>query len=156
LIGPALLHQRTSRHGDLACSCGWLHSKSIARGLYGGKDIFVASATAQVRGKRVKQIFVTDMAVLFKQARCQHQKSRRAETALKRMVLNKGLLQMIELPSASEPLDRADFAAFGLHRKHQAGTHRRSVEQHGAGTAYPMFATDVRSGLTAVIANGIH
>ena len=39
-----------------------------------------------------------------------------------------------------------DFLSIGLHREHQAGAHRLTVEQHGAGAAHAVLAADVRAG----------
>jgi hypothetical protein len=104
-----------------------IRSKGIADGFDSVQNILVTRAAAKVGGKRIEQFFVADGAVLLKQARCQHQESWRTKSALKRMVLDKRLLQRIELPGTSETFDCTDLAAFGLNRKHQAGTHRDTI-----------------------------
>src|ERR1700730_16359344 len=45
-----------------------------------------------------------------------------------------------------EPLDCDDLAAVSLHRKHQAGSRRPAIDQHRAGAAHAMLATDMRTG----------
>ncbi len=61
---------------------------------------------------------------------------------------------------SSSPLrqafDGADFAAFGLHREHQARAHRLAVEQHRAGAADAVLAADMGSGLAAFVADRVH
>ena len=41
---------------------------------------------------------------------------------------------------------------FGLHGQHQAGAHRLSVEQDGAGAADALFAGEVRAGEMELVA----
>jgi hypothetical protein len=45
----------------------------------------------------------------------------------------------------SQPLNRENLAAVGLHGKHRAGFHRVTIQYHGAGAANGGFASDVRS-----------
>ena len=46
--------------------------------------------------------------------------------------------------------------AVGLHREHQAGAHRRAVEQdHRAGAAYAVLAADMRAGQPQIVAQEI-
>ena len=57
--------------------------------------------------------------------------------------------------AVGEPFDRANLASLRLHREHQAGAHRLIVEDHRAGAADAMLATDMRAGLPAFVADGI-
>src|SRR5262249_33660667 len=45
--------------------------------------------------------------------------------------------------------------ALRLHREHQAGAHRFAINDHRAGTADAVLATDMGAGLPAVVADGI-
>jgi hypothetical protein len=57
--------------------------------------------------------------------------------------------------SGRDALDGRDLRTLNLHREHQAGPHCRPVEQHRAGTARAVLATQVRAGQAASIAEEI-
>jgi hypothetical protein len=69
--------------------------------------------------------------------------SRRAEAALKPVLLMKGLLQRMKFSVLRQPLDSADLTAIGLDCKHDTGSNGFSVEQDCARSADAMLATDV-------------
>ena len=48
-----------------------------------------------------------------------------------------------------------DLAAVGLHREHQAGAHRRAVDDHGAGAAHAVLAADMGAGQPQIVAQAI-
>jgi hypothetical protein len=72
--------------------------------------------------------------------------ARRAEAALQRVMLAKGLLQRREVMVVGESFDRHDLAALGLHREHQTRAHRCVIDNDGAGAAHTMLATNMGSG----------
>ena len=46
-----------------------------------------------------------------------------------------------------------DVAAIGLHREHQAASHRDAIDHHVAGAADAVFAADMRAGPAQRIAD---
>src|SRR4029079_17714554 len=54
-----------------------------------------------------------------------------------------------------QTLHGSDFFPLGLHGKHQAGTHRFAVHDHGAGPADTVLAADMGTRLPAVLADRI-
>ncbi len=61
----------------------------------------------------------------------------------------------MQFVTIGQALDGADCIALGLHREHQAGPHRRVIDDDGAGAADAVIAADMRAGLPAILANGI-
>ena len=66
--------------------------------------------------------------------------ARCAVAALEAVVLHKGLLQRMQRPRRTQPLDGGDFAAFVLHRQGEAAVDAFAVHQHGAGAARALVA----------------
>ena len=56
---------------------------------------------------------------------------------------------------SGQSLDRADRNAVRLHRKHQAGPDRIAADNDGAGAAHAVLASDMGSGLTAILADRV-
>ena len=61
-------------------------------------------------------------------------------------------LKRVQVIYRSQALDRLDFMSVGLDCKDQAGTHRFTIEQNGAGAADPVFAANVRAGQAEFVA----
>ena len=55
----------------------------------------------------------------------------------------------------AQGFDRADFMAVGLDCKDQAGAHRFTIKEDGAGAADAMFAANVRADQAQVVAQEI-
>src|SRR6185503_9748970 len=72
--------------------------------------------------------------------------SRRAVTALKRIVFDKRFLNRIELAVFGQALDGGDFPAIGLNGELEARFHDFAVEQHRTSAALADHATDVGAG----------
>jgi hypothetical protein len=79
----------------------------------------------------------------------------RAESALQAMVIVKGLLDGMERFLSTERLYRLYGAPSRLHGKHQTGSHRFAVQQHGAGAARAHRACHVRSRQPQLVAQKI-
>src|ERR1700674_2361179 len=71
------------------------------------------------------------------------------------MMLHEGALQRMHLAATRKSLDGADRLAVDLHGEHQAGAHRRAVDQHRAGAAHAVLAADMGAGLPAIVADRI-
>ena len=54
-----------------------------------------------------------------------------------------------------DALDGGDLMAVGLHREHQAGARRASVEEDRAGAADAVFAAEMRAGEAELMAEEI-
>ena len=71
------------------------------------------------------------------------------------MMIDEGLLQRVQGRAGGQSFHSADRAALGLHRKHQTGTHRVTVDDHRAGAAHTMLAAQVSAGEATVLAQCI-
>src|SRR5512139_4139200 len=67
------------------------------------------------------------------------------------MVVDKGLLDRVEFFTQTDPLNRCDLFALYGHRKGEAGTDRRAVDQYRARTANPFATTLFRSGEVQIV-----
>jgi len=102
------------------------------------------------------QLQVARRRVLLEERHEGEKKARGAEATLQRVRLAKRLLQRMQLARlGGEPLDRGELAAVKLHRKEQAGAHRVTIEQHGAGAADAVLAADVGTGEPELVAQEV-
>src|ERR1700751_2717487 len=108
-------------------------------------DVLITSATAKIGREEIEYVVVGEVGIGFQRVHRQHQETRRAEPALKRMVLDECALHRMQIVAVGKTFDGADALALGLDREHQAGSDRVVVEDHGACAAYAMLATDMRS-----------
>src|SRR2546422_1357432 len=86
-----------------------------------------------------------------------HEDARRAEAALQPVSLaERGLKGMQRVARAvSEALHGLDLVAVRLDGEHEAGADRLAVQQHGAGAAHPVLASNVRSGEAQLVAQEV-
>jgi hypothetical protein len=76
-----------------------------------------------------------------------------AESALQAMVGTESLLQWMQHAIiGGHSFHRGDRGAVGLHREHEARTHRLAVYQYSAGAARTVFAADMGSGQSQILA----
>ena len=71
------------------------------------------------------------------------------------MIVHRLLQRMQFAVAAGQPFDGRELVAVGLHREHQAGAHRRAVEQDGAGAADAVLAADMGAGERQIVAQEI-
>src|SRR4029079_19785002 len=71
------------------------------------------------------------------------------------MMGDEGFLHGVQFVAICETFNRSDSLALRLDRKHQAGSYRVIVEDHRAGTADAVLATDMRPGQPAFVADDI-
>src|ERR1700682_1663634 len=57
----------------------------------------------------------------------------------------------VQKPHCSQAFDLRHVVSFSLHGEHEAGAHRRAVEQNRAASANPMLAADMRAGEAEVV-----
>src|SRR5699024_6846597 len=85
-----------------------------------------------------------------------HDETRRAETTLDSRLVDKGLLDIAELPvGPHKALQRADVFPVGPGRQVQAGVVALPVNDDIAGTALPYFAALLHTGKAEVVAQHI-
>jgi hypothetical protein len=94
--------------------------------------------------------------MLIQKADHRQHETRRTEAALQGMTFMKGLLHRVERRvGRRQAFDRRHLVPLGLHREHQAGPDRRSIEEHGAAPANTVLAPNVRAGEAEVVAKMI-
>lgn len=71
------------------------------------------------------------------------------------MMAHERLLHRVQFVAVGQPLDGPDRAAVHLDGKHETGSHRLIIDKNRAGTAHTMLASDMRSGLPAIVANDV-
>src|SRR5215471_11939209 len=100
----------------------------------GGADALIGAAAADVAGHGRIDVGIAGLRILGEQRSGGHDLSRLAVTALRNVELDPGALHRVAVV-ARQTLDGNDvLAARGAHRGY-AGTHRRTLQMHGAGTA---------------------
>ena len=140
--------EKSRRHGSSPHRLGRRH--------HGIDDILIAGAAAEIAGQRLAHLVFGWRGVFAQEGRHGHQDARRAVAALQAVMLVHRLLERMQLAGTGcEPLDGPEFMAIGLHREHQAGTHRRAIEQDRAGAANAVFAADMGAGKQQFVAQKI-
>src|SRR3989338_5126153 len=80
---------------------------------------------------------------------------RSAETALQGVVIEKGLLNRMELFSFCQTFDGGDFGVMGLNRQKDARANDGPIQKHGAGAAHAMLATQVHPGKAELLSEKV-
>src|SRR4029453_16478032 len=107
----------------------------------------VAGAATQVARQSFADLVERGTRVLFQEGVHRDDEAGRAESALQAVRLAERLLHRTERPvGRTDALDGDDISPFGLHREHQARTHRGAVDEHGARAAHSVLATEVGTG----------
>ncbi len=144
------------RGAEIPRAHGAAFRNASAAAIIGVDDVLVAGAAADVAGQRLANVVLGRRRMLFQIRRHRHQDARRAIAALQTVMLVHRLLNRIELAAvAREALDGREFVAVGLHRQHQAGADRDTIEQNGAGAADAMLAADMGAGQPQFVAQEI-
>ncbi len=142
---------------------GWLccrRAVAAAHALGGERDrlddLGVAGAAADVAGDRLDDLGARRSGIAREQRVRGQDHRRRAVAALHAVRLAERILHGRELARPGRhALDGGDGVAVGLHREHQAGAHRRAVDQHGAGAAHAVLAAGMRAGEPQPLAQAI-
>ncbi len=87
-------------------------------------DVLISGASAEIGRQELDQVFLGHIRVVFEGADDQHQKARSAKSALQRVIVDKGLLQGMQLVAVGKRFDGSYFAALRLMGEHQAGADR--------------------------------
>ena len=114
--------------------------------------VVVIRAAAQIAGHRCPNFIARRMRILHQQRLGDHQLPGGAVAALRRVMLDEGFLQRIELAVLGQPFHRLDRAAVHPHGQLAARIQRRAVHQNGAGAALAAIAADLGARELQVVA----
>ena len=111
------------------------------------QDVVIAGAAAVVAGQRLAQGLVRELAVrvAIQEVARAHHHARRAIAALHGVALDEGLLHGGQFVAVGEAFGGEHLRAFGLHRQHQTGLHRRAVHLHRTRAAGAFLAAKTRT-----------
>src|SRR4051794_35027805 len=105
-------------------------------GLFHGRDnVWIGSAAADVAAHVLANVVIAARVALLHTTDCRHDLSRRAITALERILVDKGLLHRVQLVTSRESLDGEDLLSLRGKRQCQAGHYPTAIDQDGAGAA---------------------
>ncbi len=110
---------------------------------HGIDDRAIAGAAAQDAGERILDFGGGRGGRTAQERGGTHQHARRADAALRGVVAVERVGEPLHRRHVPEPRQRGDAAPLRLARRHQAGAHRRAVEEHGAGAAVARIAADL-------------
>jgi hypothetical protein len=142
------------------CSRGLLEFNAVD--LVGGvldclDDVLVAGAAADIARDPYPDLFFRRPWVFLEQPLRADDHAGRAEAALQAVHHAETFLQRRQRTvGIRHALDRDDFRALGLHRKHGAALHRHAVEIDGAGAAMGGLAADMGAGEREIFAQEMH
>src|SRR6266540_4212126 len=114
--------------------------------LDGLDDVVVAGAAAEVALQPVTDLGLRGPRVALEELGGRHDHARRAEAALKPVLLPEAFLDGVELAVLGHPLDGLDLRPLALDGQERAGLHGLSVQVDGAGAALARVAAHVRAG----------
>src|SRR5215813_8736439 len=138
-----------------SCGRGGVPPHLSDRAAHGLDDVLIAGAAAQIGRQKIENIVVREVGVGLQRIHGQHQETRGAEPALKRVVLDECTLHGMQLIAIGEAFDRANALALGLDREHQAGSDRLVIEDHGTCPAYAVLTPDMRAGQSTFVTDDI-
>src|SRR5882762_10608626 len=120
-------------------------------------DLLIAGAAAQVSADRIADLLFGRIRIRVQQSLGSDQHPWSAVAALQAVRLAEAVLQDAQRSVGfGETLDGGDAVAVRLHRVHEAGTHRLSVEHHRARAANAVLAADVCAGEEQFFAQPVH
>src|SRR4051794_19625649 len=106
--------------------------------LRGGVDrlahLLIGATAADIRDRAV-DIGVARVRVFLQQGGDGHDHAALAIAALRHVVVDPGLLHLVQFAVAGQPLDRRDLLGAERAYRHRAGARRGAVDMHGAGAA---------------------
>src|SRR5450830_610301 len=121
----------------------------MGRGLVnGGLDAVIGSATADIAKHGLFDLGIAGLGVDLEQGCRRHDLPALAETALGDATVQPGLLHRLADRVAVQVVDAADALPRHGTDRGDAGTHRQSVDMHGAGTTQPHATAEFGPGIT--------
>src|SRR2546422_7736014 len=107
--------------------------------LYSFIDLDIAGAAAEVAGERVLDVVAGRVRIGFEERLGGQEESGRAVAALRGAQVGERLLKRVKLSTLRHSFDCAHGVTGAREAEHQAGQHRRSIQQHRAGPALAQF-----------------
>src|SRR6516164_11589166 len=104
------------------------------RGVDRRAHLLIGAAAADVADIGV-DVGIGGFGLLLEQRRHRHDHPALAIAALRHVVLEPGLLHLVQGAARGKPLDRGDLLAFRRAHRHRARAHGHAVHVHGAGAA---------------------
>src|SRR3954451_22602359 len=96
--------------------------------------LLIGAAAADI-GDRAVDVGVARIRIFLQQSGDRHDHAALAIAALRHVVVDPGLLHLVQFAIARQPLDRRDLLGPDRAYRHRAGAHRGAVDMHGAGAA---------------------
>jgi hypothetical protein len=125
----------------------------VRRVLYRFDDVLVSGASTQIARYSPPYFLFARPRIPFEERASRHDHARRAEPALKPVLLLKSFLQGMEFTVIGHPFDGSNLAAIRLHSKYGTGLHGPAIQKDSARTAVGGVAANVRSGKRQEVAN---
>ena len=118
-------------------------------------DVRVAGATTKVAFNAVSDLLACRLGIALQKLHPGQNHSRRAITALQPVTFPKALLHRMQLSIDGQALDGRNLRTIRLDGQQRAGFHRLAIEEDRACASQGRFATEMRAGELAVIAQEI-
>src|SRR5712671_5576528 len=128
----------------------FMAASSNARGGVDRLAHLLEGATPADVGDGLVNILIGRLRLLLEQCGDRHDHSALAIAALRDVIIDPGLLHLVQRALRRQPLDGGDLLAGGLADQHAAGSHRDAVDMNGAGAALCNAATVFGAGQAGV------
>jgi hypothetical protein len=120
-----------------------------------GNDWDISSAPAKIAGHDFADSLLISIRLLRQERMQRSQHSGRTKSALQRMMLAESFLERAKPIGRTYAFDGDNFAPVSLHCKHETGSNRFAVDDDRTGATYAMLTTDVSTGETEIVPQGI-
>src|SRR5882724_8753207 len=124
-------------------------SSNVRRGVDRLAHLLEGAATADI-GDGLVDVLVGRLRPVLQKCCHRHDHAALAIAALRNIVLDPGLLHLVQHTIGREALDRGDLLAAGFADRDAAGARRDAVDMHGAGAAFGDAATIFGSGQAGI------
>src|SRR5262249_51730563 len=148
---PAAAVPITNERRLMRCDMAALRSR-VGRGVDRSAHL-LEGATATDIGDRAIDVRVRGLGPVLEQRRPRHDHSCLAIATLRHIVLDPGLLHLVQSVAFGQPFDRRDVLAFGGADGKRAGAHSLALNMNCAGAALGDAAAILGAGQTNLLAN---
>ena len=117
----------------------------------------MGAAAAVIAGQGLPHFLLRGLRVLIEQRFGRHDHAGDTEAALVTAVVQKCLLQAVQLPCGPvrQALDGGDVRPVAVHGQGHAGGHGPAVNNHGTAAAGPLVAADLKPGQLQTVPQGV-
>src|SRR5713226_1721651 len=119
-------------------------------GVNGLAHLLEGAAPADI-GDGFVNFLVRRLRLFGEQRRYSHDHAALAVSALRNVVGNPGLLNLVQCAVGRQPFDSGDFLVDGIAERHAAGSRRNAVDMNGAGAALGYAAAVFSAGQTGIL-----